>query len=105
MRGLDARIELRILREPRAIAANSAVSSSLAGCAMHDRIGFGPGAEVHEQRRVAAVVEDHVRRAARPGHSKIRCVYSQYSASDSPLYANTGVPRAAIAAAAWSCVE
>ena len=30
---------------------------------------------------------------------------SQYSTSDSPLYANTGVPLAAIAAAAWSCVE
>jgi hypothetical protein len=30
---------------------------------------------------------------------------SQYSSSDSPLYANTGVPFAAIAAAAWSWVE
>ncbi len=35
-----------------------------------------------------------------PGHSKMRCVNSQYSSSDSPLYANTGVPPAAIAAAA-----
>jgi hypothetical protein len=39
------------------------------------------------------------------GHSKMRCVKSQYSSSDSPLNANTGVPVAAIAAAAWSCVE
>src|SRR5690348_3907828 len=38
-------------------------------------------------------------------NSKMRCVNSQYSASDSPLYAKTGVPPAAIAAAAWSCVE
>ena len=34
------------------------------------------------------------------GHSKMRCVNSQYSLSDSPLNANTGVPEAAIAAAA-----
>ena len=39
------------------------------------------------------------------GHSKMRWVYSQYSSSDSPLYAKTGVPFAAIAAAAWSWVE
>src|SRR5689334_4648871 len=38
-------------------------------------------------------------------HSKMRWVKSQYSASDSPLYANTGTPVAAIAAAAWSWVE
>src|SRR5215213_9742433 len=40
-----------------------------------------------------------------PLNSKIRWVNSQYSSSDSPLYANTGVPPAAMAAAAWSCVE
>ena len=39
------------------------------------------------------------------GHSKIRCVKSQYSSSDSPLNANTAKPAAAIAAAAWSWVE
>ncbi len=38
-------------------------------------------------------------------NSKILCVNSQYSSRDSPLYAKTGVPLAAIAAAAWSCVE
>ena len=32
-------------------------------------------------------------------------VQSQYSSSVSPFQANTGVPLAAIAAAAWSCVE
>ena len=40
-----------------------------------------------------------------PGHSKMRCAKSQYSSSVSPLYANTGMPAAAIAAAAWSWVE
>jgi hypothetical protein len=39
------------------------------------------------------------------GHSKIRCVKSQYSSSDSPLNAKTANPVAAIAAAAWSWVE
>jgi hypothetical protein len=32
-------------------------------------------------------------------------VHHQYSSSDSPFHANTGTPVAAIAAAAWSCVE
>ena len=41
----------------------------------------------------------------RSPNSKIRWVNSQYSSSDSPLRANTGVPPAAIAAAAWSWVE
>ena len=35
----------------------------------------------------------------------MRCVYSQYSSSVSPLLAKTGVPLTARAAAAWSCVE
>ena len=35
----------------------------------------------------------------------MRCVYAQYSSSVSPLTANTGVPAAAMAAAAWSWVE
>ena len=37
--------------------------------------------------------------------SKMRITYSQYSSSVSPFTANTGMPRAAMAAAAWSCVE
>jgi hypothetical protein len=32
-------------------------------------------------------------------------VHHQYSSSVSPFHANTGTPRAAIAAAAWSWVE
>ena len=39
------------------------------------------------------------------GHSKMRWAKSQYSSSVSPLCANTGMPAAAIAAAAWSWVE
>ena len=35
----------------------------------------------------------------------MRSAKSQYSSSVSPLCAKTGMPRAAIAAAAWSCVE
>ncbi len=38
-------------------------------------------------------------------NSKMRWVKSQYSVSDSPLCANTGVPATASAAAAWSWVE
>ena len=41
----------------------------------------------------------------RSPNSKIRWVKSQYSSSDSPLRAKTGVPPAAMAAAAWSWVE
>ena len=32
-------------------------------------------------------------------------MHHQYSSSVSPFHANTGIPFAAIAAAAWSCVE
>ncbi len=32
-------------------------------------------------------------------------MHHQYSSSVSPFQANTGMPAAAIAAAAWSCVE
>ncbi len=32
-------------------------------------------------------------------------MHHQYSSSVSPFHANTGTPAAAIAAAAWSCVE
>src|SRR5690606_22252216 len=38
-------------------------------------------------------------------HWKILSVYCQYSVSDSPFTAKTGVPASAIAEAAWSCVE
>ena len=40
-----------------------------------------------------------------PGKVSASSVQSQYSSSDSPFQANTGVPVAAIAAAAWSWVE
>src|SRR6516165_12719772 len=39
------------------------------------------------------------------GHSRMRSTKSQYWSSVSPLNAKTGVPLAAMAAAAWSCVE
>ena len=77
------------------------------------RVGHRAGALeldalVHEQRGVATVVEDHVRAACcrrRPGHDSARSVHHQYSSSVSPFQANTGMPAAAIAAAAWSWVE
>ena len=106
--GLDPRVELRILGEPR-LDRREQRDLFLAGRVIEARrVGLGARAEVHQQRGVAAVVEDHVGAGAVVGpplHSKIRWVKSQYSVSDSPLCANTGVPRAAIAAAAWSCVE
>ena len=40
-----------------------------------------------------------------PGNVTASSVQSQYSSSDSPFHANTGVPVAAMAAAAWSWVE
>ena len=40
-----------------------------------------------------------------PGHVSARSVHHQYSSSVSPFHANTGMPAAAIAAAAWSWVE
>ncbi len=39
------------------------------------------------------------------GHDSARSVHHQYSSSVSPFQANTGMPAAAIAAAAWSWVE
>ena len=39
------------------------------------------------------------------GHRSAWSVHHQYSSSDSPFHANTGTPRAAMAAAAWSWVE
>src|SRR5262245_18419502 len=40
-----------------------------------------------------------------PGCVSMARVKSQYSSSDSPLCAKTGMPAFATAAAAWSCVE
>ena len=41
-----------------------------------------------------------------PSGPRIVCAtHHQYSSSDSPFQAKTGIPLAAIAAAAWSCVE
>ena len=59
--GLAPRVELRILREP---APDRGEERGLLGVRrVRDarRIGLGPGTEMHEQRRVAAVVQDHVR--------------------------------------------
>jgi hypothetical protein len=60
---------------------------------------------VDEQRHVAAVIDDELRALAA---GMARCAFqvqSQYSSSVSPFQAKTGVPAAAMAAAAWSCVE
>jgi hypothetical protein len=54
---------------------------------------------------VAAVVEDHVRGLTAVECTNLLGCTSQYSSSVSPFQANTGTPAAAIAAAAWSCVE
>ena len=40
-----------------------------------------------------------------PGPKIVRSTHHQYSSSVSPFQANTGTPAAAIAVAAWSCVE
>ncbi len=53
--------------------ANRKVSSSLVGFEMIDVILLGLHADVHQQRGVAAVVEDHVRALVAP-NSKMRCV-------------------------------
>ena len=62
---------------------------------------------VHDLGRVAAVVEHHVRRPAHGlGRPRMVCsMHHSYSSSLSPFQAKTGMPRAAIAAAAWSWVE
>ena len=79
-----------------------------------DGSGTGTGALVldalvHDERGVATVVEDHVGTdrlpVGPPGHDSARSVHHQYSSSVSPFHANTGMPAAAIAAAAWSWVE
>ena len=43
--------------------------------------------------------------SASPGQRSAWSVHHQYSSSVSPFHANTGMPAAAIAAAAWSWVE
>jgi hypothetical protein len=80
-RRLDPRIELRILGEARldgGVERGLFLARRVAEAA---RIRLGDGAEMHEQGRIAAVVQDHVwaagdarPRAPAPGHSKIRCV-------------------------------
>ena len=107
--GLDPRIESGVLARGASRSRRTARTPPRCPDAKSRAIGLGLRAEMDQQRRVAAIVENHVRCGAGAplgsGHSKVRCVNSQYSASVSPLCANTGVPRAAIAAAAWSCVE
>ena len=64
---------------------------------------------VQDLGRVAAVVEHHVRRPALDGPlagpRRVCSMHHSYSSSVSPFQAKTGMPRAAIAAAAWSWVE
>src|SRR3954463_10323215 len=86
------------------IAAKRYSSSSLFGLAMSD------GSFCTRWPRwissVASPPSSRIMFGPLPGpNSKILWVNSQYSSSDSPLYANTGMPAAAIAAAAWSWVE
>ena len=50
------------------------------------------GALVHDQRRVAAVVDDQRRAAGRRATRAPRSVHHQYSSSVSPFQAKTGVP-------------
>ena len=68
-------------------------------CRAVDGSGTAPGlleldALVHEERRVATVVEDHVRTAEppSPGQRSACSVHHQYSSSVSPFHANTGTP-------------
>lgn len=86
------------------MAANRMRSSSLPGLASTE-MSFSalvPRCSI----RVASPPSSRIMLAFWPlGHSKILCVYCQYSSSVSPLTAKTGVPDAAMAAAAWSCVE
>jgi hypothetical protein len=65
------------------IALKSEVSSSLAGLAMTEASCSGALAQVHEQRRVAAVVEDHVRPLAAELEDLVRVL--PVLVSDSPL--------------------
>ena len=55
---------------------------------------------VNEQRRVAAVIHDELRAFVAGERERALSVKSQYSSSVSPFQANTGVPVAAMAAAA-----
>ena len=66
---------------------------------------LGARAQVQQQRRVAAVVEDHVRSGRRPATRRSGGCSPSTRPAISPLKANTGVPPAAMAAAAWSWVE
>ncbi len=72
---LHARIELRILRDPGLDRGEERRLLLARRVRDAGRVGLGRGAQMREKRRVAAVVEDHVgRAAAAAAHSKIRCV-------------------------------
>ena len=120
-------ISAAILVHRSALSASESVRTWKMTCcswlAGRGRVGreavlLGVEAEVDEQGRVAAVVEDHVGEALDPsgpsGHIRICWVHHQYSSSDSPFQAKTGTPAGAstvpsgptaTAAAAWSWVE
>ncbi len=86
------------------ITLTSASSSSLEGLGIFEASAstFAPS----RMYIVASPPSSRIMLATSPfGQSKIRSTYSQYSSSVSPFSAKTGVPAAAIAAAAWSCVE
>ena len=67
------------------------------------------GAEVRWASCNIFSTQDHAAAAVVVGpespHVSACSVHHQYSSSVSPFQANTGMPAAAIAAAAWSCVE
>ena len=78
-RRLERRVERRILRKSRLDRGEQRGLFLARRMGDARRIGFGPRPEVHEQRRVTTVVEDHVRRAAnaaagRPLEDPVRVV-------------------------------
>ena len=89
-RRVPARVRLELVR---LIAAKSALSSSLAGLGDHASRSFSACAP-RCSSSVASPPSSRIMLDVPPsGHSKMRWVYSQYSSSVSPLYANTGMPR------------
>ena len=86
------------------MAANSTSSSSLPGWC--STFGVVSACMPRCMSSVASPPSSRIMFGAPPSdHSKMRWVYSQYSVRISPLTANTGMPAAATAAAAWSWVE
>jgi hypothetical protein len=71
--GEAGRIPLRIRLELGLDGGEQACSSSLAGLGEQPSVLLGLRAQVQQQRRIAAVVQDHVR-VPPSGHSKMRCV-------------------------------